>query len=253
MIKPIWAVQTNLNSHTASLFDSACMKNGNEFIPFFSRAFSDEIPDNIPTENVLIYGSTRLVSLLEKSSKYNPGVVSITDDYLKKWDKDFLLNSDNVIQDISEVHLGNESLFIRPQGDNKEFDGAVYTKEEFEKIKNVIPTNLTVLVSSVKEIRNEWRLFIVNGKVSTGSHYRYGGKEVCAWPEYPPTAVFAAEHLCEAYLPAEIFVMDVCMTKEGDYKVVECNGFNSCGFYEASVDKFVKDVNTYYEKMDLLG
>ena len=72
------------------------------------------------------------------------------------------------------------SFFIRPTEDRKIFAGQIVTKGEFDVwVTNTLNahkdgyTTLTpdteVIVSEVKNIHSEWRFFVVDGKIVTGS------------------------------------------------------------------------------------
>lgn len=247
--KPAWLVQTNLNARTASLFEWACEQEGNEFIPFESRAFSKELPPKVGSP-VLIYGSARMSSLLEGNEDFVPGIIPI-DAFYRYHYYEHLLNTYEHTTTLSWVkleHFTREKMFVRPISDNKEFDGGLYSYEELLYARDFVENkDIAIQISPPQELFSEWRLFVVNGKVSTGSHYRFGGKETLVFSNVPEEVIELAEYLCTIYQPASIFVMDICRTANDLLKVVECNGFNSCGFYAASVHKFVKDVNNYYE------
>ena len=73
----------------------------------------------------------------------------------------------------------DEKIFMRPDGDGKEFDGQVGTfgdlKGMLERtIKYDGPLELSslILVGKPYNLHKEWRLYIVDGEIVTASRYR---------------------------------------------------------------------------------
>jgi hypothetical protein len=52
------------------------------------------------------------------------------------------------------------------------------------------------------------------------------------------------EDMCKIWTPAEVFVMDIGESLKNLY-VIECNCFNSSGFYKSDLDKIIKDVSDF--------
>ena len=97
-------------------------------------------------------------------------------------------------------------------------------------------------MSTVKDIEDEWRTFIVNGKYSSGSHYKsFGRTDIHS--NVPQHVIDFSEQVAAIYSPAKVFVVDVC-SHNGELKIVELNGFNSSGFYEANIKKIFSDILT---------
>jgi hypothetical protein len=96
------------------------------------------------------------------------------------------------------------------------------------------------LVAEPVGISHEWRLFIVEGEVISGSRYRSDGKLVVA-PGLPLGVIRFAENRIKDYVPSKVFVMDIGLSV--DYYVIEIGCFNSAGFYAADIDKVVDAVS----------
>jgi hypothetical protein len=102
-----------------------------------------------------------------------------------------------------------------------------------------------VVTALPQKIHNEWRLFVVNGKVITGSQY----KDRCCIEivaGYPDEVCEFAEYVAAIWAPFPIFVIDVCLTDDG-YKVMEIGPFNYAGVYLSDLRKLVVAINNYVE------
>ncbi len=96
-----------------------------------------------------------------------------------------------------------------------------------------------------KNIEDEWRVFMVNGKAITGSHYRRDNR-LDVYPGVPEEVVEFTEFLDkEVYSQALVYTLDICKCK-GLLKVVEVNGFNSSGFYSSDVDRLVTSISELF-------
>lgn len=94
-----------------------------------------------------------------------------------------------------------------------------------------------------RTIEDEWRLFVVDGRVVTGSHYRRGDTlDVRA--DVPVEVVSFGETIAARYAPSPAFVLDVAHS-DGALRVVEYNCLHGAGFYASDVDAVVRALNAY--------
>jgi hypothetical protein len=113
--------------------------------------------------------------------------------------------------------------------------------EEYSHVKDTD----VLTVSPVQTIDQEWRFFIVEGEVVAGSQYRKDG--CLRWRAPIDDFVwFQARKMAKLWLPAPTVVMDICLTKNNWFKVVEFNCVNSSGFYSADVGAFVDAMEKAY-------
>ncbi len=110
-------------------------------------------------------------------------------------------------------------------------------EEEFQPLHK----NTEMLLSSIKEIYNEFRVFVVDGKVVTASMYKQGS-QVIASPNVDQYVIDFAQQMVDKWQPAIAFVIDVADTPQG-LKVIEINNINSAGFYEADVFKIIDAID----------
>ena len=160
-----------------------------------------------------------------------------------------LLNHDVQTGTLAELDTARYGkFFIRPLEDNKAFDGKVIDNEMLADWR-ADPASarlmaLPVIAAPVKKIYREYRLFVVNKKVVTGSVYKVAGKaEVSAMLE--PEVLAYAEKIISLWTPADSFVMDVALCEHG-WRVIEFNNINSSGFYASDVARYVEAIQHAY-------
>lgn len=95
-----------------------------------------------------------------------------------------------------------------------------------------------VLLSPFVEIRKEWRFFVVDDVVVTGSLYRCDGQLSMLEP-ISEDMWARARVLAHGWMPAKTVVMDVALTRRGEYKVLEFNCLNSSGAYNSNMNDLV--------------
>lgn len=253
----------------------------NQFVPADFDSMTQEVDDveepYIDTnQKVIVMGATSL-SRVAKSRGWTPGTYLNDNFDFSKWrdgfGKENILNGDAVVGLIKDITVPNHDwMFVRPVHDTKSFSGEVMSKYDLDDwLKSIdqieeeefvpLHKNTEIMISSVKEIYAEYRMFIVNCKVVTGSRYKLGSKvtsdenvpdDVCRytnsmvrrWQEKVDCtlAIFPS-----AYAPAKAFVIDIAVTPDG-MKVIEINNINSAGFYAADCQKIVaalEDLENY--------
>lgn len=145
-----------------------------------------------------------------------------------------------------------KDMFIKPTSDLKGFNGGIIkagetiaeymekTTRQIEWIKELS------LVSPLKEIKSEYRFFVVDGEVITGSRYMIDGI-VSTSPIIPEEVLKKAQELAPKYQPDNVFTMDLGLLKNGEIEIVEYNCFNGSGVYDADVKMLVNILS----KLDL--
>jgi len=226
--------------------------------------FSNKIPE-IENKNTfkIIYGSTTLMLNAFKSEDLKEGVFFEPTkfqmkNYVNKW-KDKVLNSDGQLMKFGELNkLESEEekeWFIRPNNDGKEFSGKVETYKELinwsnQVCKLKIPElnkNTEVWISEPKEIKKEWRLFIVDNQIISTSRYMHNGQLDESENDVPKEMIeFAKDRIFE-YRIEDIYVMDIAEIKT-EYKLIECNCFNGTGFYKHDVEKIIQSINKFVKQ-----
>lgn len=260
-----WVIERDVFSEEC--FDEMVIHFKQKFIPYHIVRiipFVHEIEGKVPQIEgpCVVYGSIGSQKLA-KAHGWTPGVWTndqFNETVLTEKLGGYALNYygsrkvkfKNVLKEISLP-----VFFIKPDTDTKEFAGMVIEREEFDNWYQKMYTmgylgkeddimELDVVVSPPRDIGCEWRLVIIEGKVSEYSIYRQYQKVM---PQHyaPPEVIRFAERMAEKHSPADVFVMDVCETI-GGFKVVEYNTFNSSGLYKCYIPKLIDDVNNFVEK-----
>jgi len=255
-----WVVQINLGKHYADDVEKACKALGLGFQAEKVVPFSDELPD-APTDCLTsFYGATRWINNIYESGQWTPGVFFNPDSILPVWIKHYgkcALNHGAKITTIkglsSAIKLGDydqdKLLFVRPTSDQKEFAGDVISVNAMDEWADKIITDVLdfssteIAVADPVGISHEWRLFIVDGKVISGSHYRSYHK-LTINEDLPKGVVEFAEEQAKVYSPSPVFVMDIGQSADELY-IVEIGCFHSAGFYATNVTEIIAAVTDY--------
>ncbi len=152
-----------------------------------------------------------------------------------------LLNNNALTSTLRELSI-SDNAFIRPVADNKAFDGQPFTKARFDawKAEHDELLELEVLAAPMQTIYREYRLFVVNDKIATGSQYMQGGRPLLS-NDIDPDAVVYVNDAISRWQPAAAFVIDIALTSNG-YRIVEFNNINSSGFYASDLDRSVNSI-----------
>ena len=79
-----------------------------------------------------------------------------------------------------------------------------------------------VWISEPKEIKKEWRLFIVDDEIVSTSRYMKNGELDKSAIDIPSEMIDFAQARIEEYRLDDIYVMDIAEVEEG-FKLIECN------------------------------
>jgi hypothetical protein len=229
-----------------------------KYIPFSEKVETVANPDDC----VVIYGSIGFVkqylnqgfipgAYLEEKSMNCIGYMPFIEDF------NILANSNNVFTTYEDLKNRKEffydifrtnKIFVRPNCGLKTFTGLPIHYDEFnhetnslEKLTSV-EKNTLILVSNCKTITNEYRFFIVNREVITGSQYKLND-ELNVQKGYSQEAFAIAEKMAKnKWQPDLAYVCDVGIVN-GEPKIIELNSFSCSGFYACDMNKIVEAVD----------
>jgi len=219
-------------------------------------------PEIKPPNPCIFMGSLGMEKKYEELGWF-PGIFTNEDFTYEVWSekyKGYLLNEKAPVMDFVDVPVcdyydDEEEYFIRPCEDGKTFAGSISTWKSFREwavrvlelkedyFKTITP-DTKITIAPVKTINAEYRFFVVDGKVITGSRYKVGTRVI--YTECTEKRIIKfAQKMVDIWAPAIAFVIDIAYTKEG-LKVIEINCFNSAGFYDCDMLQLVHAV----EKLD---
>jgi hypothetical protein len=168
-----------------------------------------------------------------------------------------MLNADSEIVAFRDVRFDDGPRFIRPVDDTKTFTGKVFEPAEFAdwQLKVIalkdgdassVSADTVVQVSTPKEIYQEVRCWVVEGRVVTASVYKAGSRVIYSDQVDPGIIEFASALVVpdapDSWNPQKAFCLDICDTPNG-LKIVEINTINSAGFYAADMQKLVMSLD----------
>lgn len=219
------------------------------------------LPDSLSNKPVMVYGGQGLIDYAKHRGWY-PGAYTNENFNVSIWQehwKDELLNNDSIIGTMGDIiEPPYEHFFIRPLFDNKNFAGMLMHSDEYKSWRQkilAIPDDCystmnkdtLITIATIKHIIAEYRLFVVNGKVVTGSEYKRGDN--VGYYEYLPTYILDyAQKVIDIWEPDQAYCLDIAeIGKEDgtyDYKVLEVNCINGCGLYASDVYKYAHHLST---------
>lgn len=161
-----------------------------------------------------------------------------------------LLNSDAGYIDYNDIkdYEFTKETFIKPSRDLKSFNGGIIYAGE--TIQNYIartgyssPNIETekIVVSYIKEIREEYRFFMHKNQILGCSRYMLNSK-VNPSEFVPENIKDCAIQYSKLYNPMELYVMDLAVTPKG-IKIVEYNCWNASGFYHCNIRDIIFQIN----------
>jgi hypothetical protein len=202
----------------------------------------------------LTFGSQRLSRLAQERGLYPAAFNSFNFDY-SNWSKGFgldsILNGDTQIVRLKDATIDSEKIFVRPFRDDKSFNGMAMDRETFLEWKEgicsqpiegtsifAVNSETYITLASVKQIYSEYRFFVINEEVVTGSQYRLG-RTVIYNDNVPEHIREYAQEMANKWQPQLCFVIDIADTPLGP-KVVEINSFGVSGFYHCNMFKVIE-------------
>lgn len=202
--------------------------------------FSTEVPA-LPSEveagAIVCYGPSFVPRVF--GATWRPGIFFHPDTF--RWSamrahwQDLMFSEDgepSTLGDVlDELEMSGQSVFVRPDADNKRFDGAVYDADGLHAATETMDRNGAVISATPRVIDAEWRCFVVGGEVVSGSEYRRGGRQSLQ-TGVPPHVVEVAEEAAARWVPASVICIDVA-AGAGRLGIVEANCFNASHFYAA--------------------
>lgn len=166
--------------------------------------------------------------------------------YKKIWGELFL-NYDFTPISLTELSSISEGyFFVRPLSDDKCFDGKVY---EIPKESNMISDfciksdcrywkQPCICISKVKQIDFEWRVVIIESQIITICQYAKNSNSCIDKNNISTSLIkFCEEQICNVSGPCA-WVVDVAAI-QNQYRILECNIFNACNFYDCDRRKIV--------------
>lgn len=210
-----------------------------------------QVNDNLSEEQLLF--SQQYIKNLKEGLFYNE--LGFDQDYYGNLDLP-LLNSQSQNLAVKD-HLDTKfdtPVFIKPSRDQKAFNAGIlesgYTIKDFifSQLHEPFYIEETAIVAPVKQIYAEYRFFVVDKEVITGSQYR-NSHSLFVSDIIPESILTAAKEYAQLYQPHDIFTMDLADTPEG-IKIIEYNCWNASGLYKTNIQKIFHTVQEFKQQQN---
>lgn len=202
------------------------------------RMQSSTIPNALKAQDCRVYAEGLLVEYL--AAQLNLELLRPADDLLAQLPHDYLQRQVHFYR-AADFKQPSTVAFIKP-ADQKLFPAKVYQPTESMTGLELLNPDDPILVSEVVNFTKEYRFFILNRQIQTGSIYwdqdhvpqtkmGYEGLSDPLWSE----AKHFTEQICQQQLdwPAS-FVLDVGYLATGEWAVIEFNPTWASGIYGCS-------------------
>lgn len=150
--------------------------------------------------------------------------------------------------------FNNDQLFIRPNSGSKLFTGLPITGydsfiSETNSLRQLsgVEDSSIILVSTAKNIREEYRFVIAGNSVISGSLYQINGEHYEQQFYTSEAYELATEVASISDKPVDVFTCDIAKMDGGAVKIIEINSFNCAGLYHCDPWKTIKEVSNYIE------
>lgn len=104
-------------------------------------------------------------------------------------------------------------------------------------------TKLEIILSQEKVIDYEYRFFIIDKKIISGSRYFKYSKLNQSKIVNLNVLNFCRECI-DIYNPCDMYVIDIGLYKN-KYYVIELNDIHSSGFYSSDIEKIILSINNF--------
>lgn len=248
MMNPTIVVD-NYDSETTQKIVQYCSSNEIpiEVVKYQPFSESQKVITDLNRRDVIFFGTINMANWCRKKTKwlgvwFDPDEFNCSKYYCRFGE--YLINSDYLFMPLSEFlrrsteffdYFGDE-IFIRPNSGTKSFTGNILTRNKIEnEIKSLSRVPLDdqmVVLSSKKEIGQEYRLFVFDNKIVAYSQYHENGC-LLTLPEVPPSVMSYAESIVN-HVDFGNYVLDIGVM--GDrIGVVELNSVTCSGMYDCDV------------------
>lgn len=255
-----WVVQENIYNESGfgdlmRALDRFCVPHVVvKVVPFsYLESPRGKLEPEVDPQNPVMVFEAYTMGRLARARGWIPGVWMNENFDQSRWGwAGHLLNCDAVIATVADAVPMYEPFFVRPANDDKSFAGQLMDWDEFadwrgkimsqpesERIGTLCP-DTRIVIARPKVILREYRFFVVDGEVVTGSLYKIGDT-VRSSPDVDPDIMRYARDRVDQWRPDRAFVLDVALTSDGP-RVIEANCLNAAGFYACDVQKIVMAV-----------
>jgi hypothetical protein len=257
-----WAISTEIFRKPGfPQIDDALKRNNVEFFhsdfDSATRTYAD-IPYGTD-ECVIMYGPIKFIRT--KNKGYVPGPFGFKSDtdvshYMSQLPSEWFFNEDAIWLPWGSIvkkkkmlaDIFGKHLFIRPDSGFKSFTGFNVKIDDLEtefaarqQTENTDPYEMC-LIAKGKPIIGEYRMVVCNGRVITGSQYRWDDKLDVRIDVHHEAWAMAEQVASHSWQLDTCYVVDIFLGEHGP-RIGEFNSFSSSGLYNCDLDAIVKSLS----------
>lgn len=190
---------------------------------------------------------------------WSPGYIDAPDqqELIDQWGH-HMLNYHAVIGRFADIQPPADDFFARPVDDSKSIAGTVFKRADFEewreRVMRVQGSDTTIqaddrfMMAPIQKIYAEYRLYVLDGVIATGSRYKLGSRVFYTTDLDPSMLDFARRRIAE-FCPRRALCLDIAHVEGPQpYKVIETNAISSAGFYACDMQIFVNSMNGMFDE-----
>ena len=227
-------------------------------IPHSFHGLGDDwklVPEANPAGNVIVIGAYAIRHEARQKG-WLPGVLEVEHDhlaYVRNWG-DAMLNAAAAVWRFGDVPLSSlpDRFFCRPAEDNKLWKAGPTRRDEFlewhvqvtklwadPEVESSIQPDTRIVIGPLREIAEEHRFWVVDGRVVTNSLYKRGPRVTYESHSDPQVVAFAERLAAHPWQPQRAYALDISVGPTRDLHVIEVNNLGSAGLYAADIQKLV--------------
>lgn len=235
-----------------------------KYQPFESGSYKELFPADAC---VVFYGSINLARQLQRETNWIPGPIcnfemlrrSIYSQYyhpylldsepiFMTWGlfKSLLRSRAKIIQDKATIG----KVFIAPDTGLKTFTGQTIDildyKFDLAYIDSRCRDENLIMVTTAAKMYHEYRLLVVDGKIITGTRYRWDGKLDPDSFVPQPVLDYANSMLTDTkgtFVPDIGFTLDFHMDNSNQVRLIECNAISVSGWYQSDANQAIEAIS----------
>ena len=204
-----------------------------------------------------LFGSVRLIHDVRDtfSKDLCPTIIALNDQYyyMNYWFGDDYLNIKSQYGNSSNIEIYLDAygkIFVKPILD-KSFSGVVLDKErmsdsDMEFYDFLKSHNYQIIYNhDLKKLKREYRFWVVENKIVTGSQYMLDG--LVEPSKVIPEPVFQYANMVKSKCGLLAYTLDIAEIEEHNstyFKVIEINCVNSSGLYDADEKSLVESLKS---------
>ena len=253
-----WVLEQGVMPQVHERLRAAAVANDHRVLDWQDEWFANW--PRLATEHAVFHGSLGFAARVHAESPWTPGAFcDVASFRCSSWYANagkWLLHREWAIETVASLvedpdaafaRFGSPpALFVRPDSPLKPFSGRVVRRDQVSLSAldhgfYFDDTSIAVMLAPVRQVEQEWRYVVVDGRVVAGSAYLADGRS--ASPDDPSGEPWQFAQAVAGSLPAPeiVYVLDVCLA-DGQLWLIELNPFSGADLYACDLNAVVREV-----------